>query len=667
MLPSLRMQPRLFVFLVGLFAGVSLHVSPAEATWPVDGVMIGGSQARANESCVIPDGSGGWFISWTDHRQSNLTGDDIRLQHLSATGDPAPGWTQQGILVSGGPQDELVSALAPDGQGGVLCTWQDARSGFSWDVYVQRYSSNGVIAPGWPVGGVRATGDPNMQQNPQVGPDGQGGAFVVWEDDRVSPIDGKTRVFGQRITASGAIANGWPTDGLQVCSFYSGAPQILPDGAGGCFVMWGDGRRGAVAPDASDIDVYGQHLLPDGTKGVGWQIDGNLIAQGRAFRWLEPDGAGGVYAASAEFTGETINPNRYWVSRFAPNGVPATGWTLQGVPLQATLGYRPDLHCAADSVGGLLASWDDANAQGGDIYATRILPNGTVAPGWLPNGKPISDPADPTEYTSDVGPDGIGGAFFAWEKHSAGYAQTYVQHVDAQGVSLPGWPLGGIPVSSHLHPQVIPHVSHDGSTSVLVSWLESAIMAQRFVTDGIVATTLALASSDIRSDRVTLLWQGAGASGMNAIVYRRTVSEGWQRMGSADHDAPDRLRYEDGSVVAGTRYAYRLGYVEDGAEQFTAETWIDVPAADVFALDGLRPNPAVGTLNVSFSLPKEGPATMELLDLAGRRVIDREVGQLGRGRHVFRLDSGPRMAPGVYWLRLRQGAQQALTRAVVMR
>lgn len=202
---------------------------------------------------------------------------------------------------------------------------------------------------------------------------------------------------------------------------------------------------------------------------------------------------------------------------------------------------------------------------------------------------------------------------------------------------------------------------------MLVYWYERAVMAQRFVTDGVVATNLAFASSDIQSDRVTLYWQGAGASGVSATVYRRTENEGWLRIGSTGHDGPDRLRYEDASVVAGTRYAYRLGYIEDGSEQVTVETWIDVPSADVFALEGLRPNPAVGAINVSFSLAREGPATMELLDLAGRRVIDREVGQFGRGRHVFRLDLGARMAPGVYWLRLRQGVEQALTRAVVMR
>ena len=610
----------------------------------------------------MADGSGGWYVDWSDSRQASLTRHDVWLQRLSANGDPAPGWSTSGILVSGGPKDELAPVIAQDGLGGVLITWQDGRN-VSWDIYVQRYSSDGSIAPGWPAGGVRATADPHQQQSPRVASDGLGGAFLVWRDDR---IGGKDRVFGQHITASGAIANGWPTDGLQICTYPSSGAQVMPDGQGGCFFVWGDSRRGGALPDGSD--VYGQHLLADGSIAPGWQADGTLIAQGRGFRWLLPDAMGGLFAASAEFTTQSGTvPARYWVARFAPNGVPAAGWTLQGIPLQTTLTIREDLHCSADSMGGMLASWDDGNAQGGDIYATRILANGSVAPGWLPDGTPVSDPNSPDEYTSDVGPDGMGGAFFTWEKHYDGYAHAYVQHCDSHGAIFLGWPAAGVAASNNVFPQVVPHVSFDGLSSVLVTWQEEALMAQRFVTDGIVATTLALASSDVRSDRVTLVWQGVGASGVSASVYRRSENEGWQRIGLTEREGPDRLRYEDASVVAGTRYAYRLGYVEAGAEQFTAETWIEVPSADVFALDGLRPNPAVGALNVSFSLPKEGAATMELLDLAGRRVIDREVGQFGRGRHVFRLDSGLRMAPGVYWLRLRQGAQQALTRAVVMR
>jgi hypothetical protein len=75
----------------------------------------------------------------------------------------------------------------------------------------------------------------------------------------------------------------------------------------------------------------------------------------------------------------------------------------------------------------------------------------------------------------------------------------------------------------------------------------------------------------------------------------------------------------------------------------------------------------VGELQVWFTLPDAKPATLELLDVSGRRVLAREVGALGAGRHTVRLDPGARVAPGLYWMRLRQGARTLLARGVVIR
>jgi hypothetical protein len=210
----------------------------------------------------------------------------------------------------------------------------------------------------------------------------------------------------------------------------------------------------------------------------------------------------------------------------------------------------------------------------------------------------------------------------------------------------------------------------DGAAGAIAAWpnnLTFEVFAQRYVFDGIVATQLALASSEVRADRVTLVWQGPRAGDLNARVERREERGEWRQIGSAMRDAPDRLRYEDRDVAASARYAYRLTWQEDGADQFTTESWIDVPGAAALALRGLRPNPAVDAINVSLSLPNSAPATLELVDLAGRLIANREVGSLGAGPHLVRLDDGSRVAPGVYWVRLRQGTQQLLARAIVMR
>ena len=85
-----------------------------------------------------------------------------------------------------------------------------------------------------------------------------------------------------------------------------------------------------------------------------------------------------------------------------------------------------------------------------------------------------------------------------------------------------------------------------------------------------------------------------------------------------------------------------------------------------FALD-VRPNPASGKgLRVELVLPTGADARLQLLDVSGRRVLEREVGSLGAGRHTLNLAEGRRVVPGIYWLRLVQGANQRTARVAVI-
>ena len=69
---------------------------------------------------------------------------------------------------------------------------------------------------------------------------------------------------------------------------------------------------------------------------------------------------------------------------------------------------------------------------------------------------------------------------------------------------------------------------------------------------------------------------------------------------------------------------------------------------------------------VHFALPTGEPATLELLDVAGRRVTERTVGTLGAGRHSVELGEGRRLQPGLYFVRLTQGANQRIVRTTVL-
>jgi hypothetical protein len=94
----------------------------------------------------------------------------------------------------------------------------------------------------------------------------------------------------------------------------------------------------------------------------------------------------------------------------------------------------------------------------------------------------------------------------------------------------------------------------------------------------------------------------------------------------------------------------------------------EAPAADpaqrVLALHRVSPNPSRGRVSVELSLASGEAATLEMVDVAGRRVAARDVGSLGAGRH--RVELGGRHPAGVYLVRLAQGGRARVLKAVVV-
>ena len=89
-----------------------------------------------------------------------------------------------------------------------------------------------------------------------------------------------------------------------------------------------------------------------------------------------------------------------------------------------------------------------------------------------------------------------------------------------------------------------------------------------------------------------------------------------------------------------------------------------VSALNEMLLEGTWPNPSRGgPLAVHFALPNGAAAILELFDVAGRLVDSRAVGFLGEGSH--RIETNP-VPAGVYYMRLSQGSNVKVKRAIVL-
>jgi len=185
------------------------------------------------------------------------------------------------------------------------------------------------------------------------------------------------------------------------------------------------------------------------------------------------------------------------------------------------------------------------------------------------------------------------------------------------------------------------------------------VLALRFA--GTSGTQVALRESRVTPATVELSWMGL-APIQPVVIVRAEGAGAFTALAGLAADAGGAVSFRDATVVPGRHYRYALS-LEAGARRL-GETTIDVPFAPAFALGGAYPNPAVRDLSLAFSLLDASPARLDVFDLAGRRVAERDVGPMGAGRHLLSMG---RFAPGVYVVRLTQGAHSASIRAAIVR
>ena len=253
------------------------------ALWITDGVSICVAANVQKDPQIASDGSGGAIVAWYDHRGSN---GDIYAQRVDANGNTL--WYTDGVTICDASGLQSDPQIVSDGSGGAIVTWEDLRSGITYDIYAQRVYSDGTVA--WTTGGVSLTVAGSGQYDPQIASDGSGGAIVTWADGREYITTGRD-IYAQRVDASGNVL--WQADGVSLCvasSDQSGL-QIASDGSGGAIVTWHDERDYGT----TGYDIYAQRVDTNGS--VKWQADG-VRACGAIDDQIEPylvyDGAEGA-------------------------------------------------------------------------------------------------------------------------------------------------------------------------------------------------------------------------------------------------------------------------------------------------------------------------------------------------------------------------------------
>ncbi len=648
----------------------------ADTAWTANGVpVVSDAFFIQRAPFMTADGAGGALVGWKDLRGG--VDYDLYLARLDGTGQRVAGWPVSGAAVCSAAGEQTQPAIASDAAGGAFIAWSDPRDGVP-DIYLQHVLASGAIGPGWPAGGLAVCNAPGDQFAPSVVPDGAGGAIVAWADYRAGSV---VKVYLVRFDSRGDLLPGWPING-RAASSASGDqtdPVLIPDGGSGVIVAWRDFRDGGAGAEA---DLYAQHLTGAGTIAAGWLATGVPLctsAGDQNHLALAADGASGAVAAWLD--ARAVSPGTYAV-RVTDAGALYPGWIADGVPLSTAVVGDARPVAVADGSGGALVVWSDLRGGGADIYAQHVQGGGTIAAGWPASGAALCNAAGEQLEPVAVA-DGGGGAIVAWTDARGAGADIYAQHVTGAGGIVPGWPVSGVAICTATGDQSVPVVASDGAAGAIVAWQDQRagnagdIYAARVTSNGVVAALASLVSADATRERVRLRWNVA--SGAPVTIERCKPGSAWGAIARALPDGSGMVAYEDRDVTPGARYGYRLAIASGGAAAHAGEVWVAVPdGAAGFALAGARPNPASDALVVWFTLPDDGAptgapteggsgsATLELFDLAGRRLAAREVGSLGAGSHALALGAS-QLGAGVYVVRLTRAGQVLTARACVLR
>jgi len=143
---------------------------------------------------------------------------------------------------------------------------------------------------------------------------------------------------------------------------------------------------------------------------------------------------------------------------------PAAAWTPNGVPLCLAPGGQYTFSAVPDLSGGAIVIF-----YGGQVFAQHVAADGSIAPGFGPNGNPVSHSTGNASVPRSA-PDGAGGAFVVWEDSRSDPYDIYGQHLLASGAIDPAWPASDLPIGAGSLSQDQPAVAPDGSGGLLVVW-----------------------------------------------------------------------------------------------------------------------------------------------------------------------------------------------------
>ncbi len=403
---------------------------------------------------AVSDGSGGAVIMWEDYRTGNDW--DVYAQRINQENTLL--WNQNGVTISVADRNQRRLRIVGYDTHAIV-VWNDRRRIRSWDIFAQAIDLEGKVL--WEVDGIPICIDDTDQSTQAILADGEGGAIVVWEDERRSSEF--QDLYIQRVDSQGKIL--WKKDGIPVFKSESSQsePILAADGLGGFYIIWWD----VIGYDTWHIMAHRYHL--DGTPIWDSPL---LITPSEGMQGIPrvvSDNENGIIIVWQIY--ENFINDQIYAQRINPDGKKL--WKEDGISICIDDGIQKNHSIVEDGSGGAIVVWRDERDIYADLYMQRISSDGKVL--WQENGIPLCTAGGHQDrpFIVNLEDDKF---FISWVDFRGDVGEKTVNAIYCQKIDIHGklyWQKEGVPVSTSKgehYPPFVVSVSHG---ECIVVWSNS--------------------------------------------------------------------------------------------------------------------------------------------------------------------------------------------------
>jgi len=594
---------------------------------------------------VLNDNENGFYLIW---RTTSNSFKDYTLHAQRFTNNGNKMWGTSGITVQSGLGTVTYPIITLDEQNNLLITWLLVHIGSNNDlgIFVQKIDKNGAVK--WGSSGLALnTLQGILKLSPQISNDLNGGAIVVWSDNRNSNSD----IYAQRVSSTGIKL--WQENGLPICekTGSQNANNIISDDNGGALIFWEDVQETSYNVCVQRIDSSGNKLF-----GADGKVLLNSSAPLGQYEFLLDKNKeiflfwstleGNIYAQKVDYNGNLI-----WANP---------------VSICTTQNPGSNLALAKSDNNGIIISWFDKRNVNNDIYSQWISADGVAR--WNNNGAAI---CNETHEQSDcaVIEDKSGGAVLAWADMRNGNFDIYTQNVDVRGK------LGS---NKYLYRK-------NGLNKIISNSTPDSLLVTLPILEGTGYYSITVLLDTIIHPAVNELAITLTHAGItDTIVYN--LSGGQNFMNTYLDDFALNLISTSAAPFTGIYKPYNplssfmnsdlngewIITIEDNniANNGTLKSWglvfnkgeitdIEYEGSGItpndFSLEQNYPNPFNPSTTIRYSIPEPGKVTLKVYDILGREVITLRNEEQTTGTYEVKLNANT-LSSGVYFYQLRAGS-----------